>query len=401
MLILHLPLHPQAAAGAGAPDVAYVHSPDGLSVTRSGRAPLDSLGASDDVVAVVPWQCLSWHAVTLPPHSGGRLSAVLHGLLEEQLLADPASLHLALAPGASPRRGGATLVAACSRAWLQHALAPLEAAGLRVQRLVPECAPLDPTQAEPSLQLVAHDAQVWGLLSHALGVTPIPQDSRSAWSDQLNQVSRCTAEPAVAQHAPAWGAQDALLQPDAQRWLQAARGPWNLAQGEWGQSRAQRGTRWLQSAWSTWRHHPAWRPVRWGAALLVLAQLVGLNVWAWREESLLQARQQQLRQLLTDTFPHVRVVVDPALQMRREVQALRQATGAPSPQDADHLLARLSRALPAQASVQQLNYAAGELHWQASGAESLDAAAQQQLQADGYRVSRSGELQVLRWEGPR
>lgn len=401
MLILHLPLHPHAVAGTGATDVAYVHSPDGLSVTRSGRAALDTLGTADEVVAVVPWQRLSWHAVTLPPHSGGRLSAVLHGLLEEQLLDDPASLHLALAPGASPRRGGATLVAACSRAWLQQALAPLEAAGLRVQRLVPECAPLDPTQTEPSLQLVAHDNQVWGLLCHAQGVTPIPEDSRSAWAEPLNQVSNCSTEPAVAQHAPSWGYQDALLQPAAHRWLQAARGPWNLAQGEWGQSRAQRGARWLQSAWSTWRHHPAWRPVRWGAALLVLAQVVGLNAWAWREHSLLQARQQQLRHMLTDTFPHVQVVVDPALQMRREVQALRQATGAPFPQDADQLLARLSRALPPQATVQQLNYTAGELHWQTSGAETLDAATQQQLQAEGYRVGRSGEAQVLRWEGPR
>ena len=80
---------------------------------RSGHVYLEvsERTAQGEVVAVVPWQCLSWHAVTLPPHSGPRLSAVLQGLLEEQLLDDPAQLHLAVAPHAPTRSGGATLVA--------------------------------------------------------------------------------------------------------------------------------------------------------------------------------------------------------------------------------------------------------------------------------------------------
>ncbi|MFZ9371504.1 MAG: type II secretion system protein GspL, partial [Limnohabitans sp.] len=134
MLILALPLHPSADARR----MSFVHSLDGLSVTHHGSAaPQELPPAHGEVVAVVPWQRLSWHAVTLPPQSGPRLSAVLQGLLEEQLLDDPAHLHLAVAPQAPTRMGGATLVAACSREWLQQALAPLDAVGLRVQRLVP------------------------------------------------------------------------------------------------------------------------------------------------------------------------------------------------------------------------------------------------------------------------
>ena len=396
MLILALPLHPSADARR----VSFVHSLDGVSIAHSGQAALDELPpAHGEVVAVVPWQRLSWHSVTLPPQSAPRLGAVLQGLLEEQLLDDPAQLHLAVSPQAPTRSGGAALVAACSREWLQQALAPLEAAGLRVQRLVPECAP---TWANDTvLQLVQHDGQALGLLRHAQGVTPIPHATRTAWSNALADVSVCWSEPGVVQQATDWCPAEAGLQPAAQRWLQAARSDWDLAQGEWGQSRAQRSGRWLQQAWHTLRHAPDWRAVRWGLALLLGAQIVGLNSWAWRDQALLQDQQQRLQRVLTDTFPQVRVVIDPALQMRREVEALRQATGAPSPQDADVLLARLSEALPAQASVRQLSFSPGELRWQATGAAEPDAAARQRWQAQGYRLSQQGEEYRLQWEGVR
>ena len=396
MLILALPLHPSADARR----MSFVHSLDGLSVTHHGSAaPQELPPAHGEVVAVVPWQRLSWHAVTLPPQSGPRLSAVLHGLLEEQLLDDPAHLHLAVAPQAPTRMGGATLVAACSREWLQQALAPLDAVGLRVQRLVPECAPTSAPEAV--MHVVQQDGQALALLCHAQGVTPIPHATRAAWSKNLAEVSVCWSEPGVAQQAADWCPLEAVLQPAAQRWLQAARSNWDLAQGEWGQSRAQRSGRWMQQAWHTLRHRPDWRAVRWGLALLLGTQLIGLNTWAWREQALLQDQQQRQQRVLTDTFPHVRVVIDPALQMRREVDALRQATGAPSPQDADVLLARLSEALPAQASIRQLSFSPGELRWQATGAAEPDAAAHQRLQAQGYRLSQQGDDYRLRWEGVR
>ena len=396
MLILVLPLHPSADARR----LSFVHSLDGLSVSHSGQAAVHELPpAQGEVVAVVPWQQLSWHAVTLPAQSGPRLGAVLQGLLEEQLLDEPTHLHLAVAPHAPTRSGGPTLVAACSRSWLHQALAPLEAAGLRVQRLVPECAPASDTP--PVLHLVPHGGQAVGLLRHAQGVTPIPHATRSAWAAALAEVSTCWSEPGVAQQASHWSTLEAGLQPAAQRWLQAARTDWNLAQGEWGQSHAQRSGRWLQQAWRTLRHAPDWRVVRWGLGLLLGTQLLGLNAWAWREQALLQEQQQRQQRVLTETFPQVRVVIDPALQMQREVEALRQATGAPSPQDADVLLARLSELLPAQASVRQLNYSAGELRWQATGSAEPDAAARQRLLGQGYRLSQQGDEYRLRWEGVR
>ena len=396
MLILALSPHPSADARG----LSFVHSQDGLTVSQSGQALVHELPPSEgELVAVVPWQQLSWHTVNLPPQTGPRLNAVLQGLLEEELLDDPADLHLVVAPHAPIRSGGVTLVAACSRTWLQQALAPLEAAGLRVQRLVPEYPPT--STDETVLHVVHHNRQSLGLLRHAQGVTPIPHATRSAWSEALAQVGTCWVEPGVAQQAGDWCSHETHLQPTAQRWLQAAQSGWDLARGEWGQPRAQRSVRCLRHAWRTLRHAPDWRAVRWGLGLIVGANIIGLNAWAWRDQALLQDQQVRQQRMLTDTFPHVRVVIDPALQMQREVETLRQATGAPSPQDADMLLARLSEVLPPQASVRQLNYSPGELRWLATGPGEPEASVQQRLQAQGYQFSRQGDEYRLRWEGVR
>ncbi len=396
MLILVLPLQPDASLTH---EFSFVQSIDGRTASLSGRASPAQLPASlGEVVAVVPWQRLSWHNVTLPPQSGGRLQAVLHGLMEEQLLDDPSQLHLVAAPSSPLRQGGATQVCACSRTWLSQALAPLTAAGIRVQRIVPECAP---SLADPVLQLLPHDGHPLGLLRDAQGVTPIPRASVAAWSTALAGVSACWVEPAVSQEAAHWSTVDPVLQTPAQRWLSASQSDWDLAQGEWGQSRSQRSGRWLQKAWQVLRHDPAWRPVRWGLGLLLLIQVLGLNVWAWRERAQLQAQARAQQGILTDTFPHVRVVIDPLLQMQREVTTLRQAAGVPSPQDFDTLLARLSEALPPQASVQHISYSAGELRWKAPASSDLDGPARERLYKQGYRLSTQGDLQRLSWEGSR
>jgi hypothetical protein len=67
--------------------------------------------------------------------------------------------------------------------------------------------------------------------------------------------------------------------------------------------------------------------------LLLAANLIGLNAWAWKEQASWQSRRSAIDSTLTRTFPAVKVVVDAPVQMAREVAALRQATGAPSGSD--------------------------------------------------------------------
>ena len=133
MLIIYLPPLAQGQWD-------YVISSDGVNVNHFSQASATRLPAGHgEVVAVLPWQMLSWHSVQFPPGTGSRKTAVLHSLLEESLLQDPQDNLLVTAPGSASvlRQGGSTLVAVCNKQWLRQALAPLQDAGLQIQRLLP------------------------------------------------------------------------------------------------------------------------------------------------------------------------------------------------------------------------------------------------------------------------
>ena len=90
-------------------------------------------------------------------------------------------------------------------------------------------------------------------------------------------------------------------------------------------------------------------------------QLLGLNAWAWKERSALAAKRDASRTILTQTFPQVRAIVDPPLQMEREVDALRQVTGGVSARDLEAMLGALASATPPGRSATGLEYNGTEL----------------------------------------
>ncbi len=365
MLIIALP-HTSAHAATG---YAHVHS-DGHSVTRSATGAAATLSAhAGEVVAVMPHSRMSWLSVQLPPGSHGpRLANVLHGLLEDRLLDDPQQLHLVLPPHSQSlaRTGGNTCVAVCDKAWLREVLAPLQAAGLTVQRLVPELQPTD----TPTLHIMGAPEQALSVLTQSEGVSLLPSNAASwrafqALNDALNNPDlHIYAEPAMVERVQTTLQRQPLLQSAAQRWVAASQSAWDLAQGEWAQGRSQRLQRGLQSAWQTLAHAPAWRAVRVGIAALVLLQIVGLNALAWREKSALDQQQLALQRILKTSFPAVSLVIDAPLQMQREVDALQQKSGHVSRTDLEPLLAALAGVLPANTVPTQLHFANASLRVQ-------------------------------------
>jgi len=366
MLIIALP-HTAAQAASG---YAHVHS-DGLSVTRSGTGLATTLSAHNgELVAVVPHSRMSWLNVQLPPASHGpRLMSVLHGLLEDRLLDDPQQLHLVLPPNsqALARTGGTTWVAACDKTWLREALAPLQAAGLTVQRLVPELQPTD----TPVLYVMGDPDQSTSVLTQPDGVSSLPANAASwrafhALADALTDANMAAqsqtalqiyAEPAMVALVQSLLQRQPVLQSAAQRWVAASQSAWDMAQGEWAQGRSQRLQRGLQSAWQTLAFNPAWRAVRLGVAALVVLQIVGLNALAWREKSVLDQQQLALQRILKTSFPAVSLVIDAPLQMQREVDALQQKSGHVSRTDLEPLLAALAGVLPTGQVPTQLHFA--------------------------------------------
>jgi general secretion pathway protein L len=395
MLIIALPHSANANTG-----YAHVHS-DGHAVLRSATGGAATLSAhAGEVVAVVPHSRLAWLRVQLPPASHGpRLQSVLHGLLEDRLLDDPQQLHLVLAPDTEQiaRSGGETLVAVCDKQWLRDALAPLQAAGLTVQRIVPELSPSD----TPVLQVMGEPDQSQSVLCHAHGVTLLPPNTAQwrAFAELSQDDLQIQAEPAMVARVQSTLQRQPMLQSAAQRWVKSSQSDWDLAQGEWAQGRAQRLQRQALAAWQTVLHAPAWQPVRWGLVALIALQVLGLNALAWRERSALNAQQASLQNILKTTFPSVTLVIDAPLQMQREVDVLQQKSGTASSTDFEPLLAALAGVLPAGQTPQQIHFANHALRVQGVTLDSNPAGVAR-LNAQGLSLRQDGnDTWVLQAEG--
>lgn len=379
-LILFLP----PARPGPSTEYSYTLTADGHTATRHATAPAALLPEptrpGGEVVAVVPARALSWQRVQMPagvPLGAGqqtpRLRSVLEGLLEDRVLDDAAQLHFALQPGA--HSGAPVWVAVCDRTWLRENLQALEAAGRRVSRVVPEYAPGPTASGAPELSVLGTPEDAIAVLTgHGahLGVAVVPLTPMALTmarlgtapisdADAENNPLVVRAEPAVAALAERTLAQRVTLQTPSERALQAARGDWDLAQFDLASTGRTRAMRKAGSAVSALLYAPQWRAARWGAALLVVAQLVGLNAWAWQERQALAAKQTQVRAVLTQSFPKVQVVVDAPVQMERELAQLRQAAGSVSARDLEPLLAAAGAALPNGQLPTAIEYTAGEL----------------------------------------
>lgn len=414
-LIVSLPLAPLDAATL----FDHVLSADGQTVLAHGCVALALLpNAHDEVVALVPGQALSWHALQLPTgslprslggeRSSGRLRSILDGMLEDQLLDEPAHLHLALQPQASTT--APVWVAACDRAWLQAALNALAQAGHAVTRIVPEFTPqsLQDTlwvlgQPEQPLLAGGHPAAeapedtnplpaaplLVGLNTHSL----LWVQGAGAAADAATQPAQLLAEPAVVALAERLFQRPAQVVAHAERLLQAAQSPWDMAQFEL--AHAARDRRWarLAQGLSQFLRAPQWRVARLALVVGVLVNLIGLNAYALREQSALNAKRQAVRAVLQDTFPKVPVVVDAPLQMVRELAALQRATGAAAGTDMESMLASFSAVAPMEYALTAIEYQANELRLKGAGGSG--GALEPQLKALGLRATRQGDQWLI------
>lgn len=401
-LIICLPL---AASGAAA-SYDYVLTPDGRTVADHASVPLTLLPVADrggDVIAVVPVVLLSWHLIELPKGVGmgsPRLRSILEGLLEDRLLDESEHLHLALAPGATA--GGQVWVAVCDKRWLREHLQALELAQRPVTRIVPEFSPATGPlclhavgDADLPQLLVTGDAagglMLLPLTAAALTLIPVTSESEDGF--------QALAEPGVAVLAEQLLQRKVDVMTRPQRWLEAANSPWDLAQFDLASSSRTRTVKrlsgWVRELWQS----PLWRPARWGVALLLLINLIGLNTWAWKEQSALQVRRAAIRDTLTQTFPQVRLVVDAPLQMEREVAALRQATGATSGRDMEAILAALGTTMTPGRSAGAIEFVAGEARIKGLqlGPEEASSLAIQ-LKGQGYSTRLEGDTVFIKQE---
>jgi general secretion pathway protein L len=417
LLVIQLPARPRRVPQSGAEPPAapqlpalwdYVLSADGLQLTRAGRASLATLPRARTVVAVMDDVDVAWHRLeVLPRAPAGRLRAALAGVLEERLLEDEDQLHFALAAGAVP--GQPCWVAVAHKPALQSALAALESAGLEVDRVLASCRPVAPAQPwegrfslpQPDLVDAAGDASASAAhpeaplrltLAGEQGVVALSTAGALARAllPEADTPVRFSASPAAAAAAEAWLGAPVAVERDPERLLALARAALvpgaaadNLLQFDLAPRR--RGSRALDSGLQQLAS-PRWRPVRWGLATLVAVQLIGLNVHAWQQGQALKDKRQAMAQLLRDTHPGVRAVLDPALQMQRETERLRTRAGRAGGADLESMLAAAAAAWPdGQGPVQTLRYEGGRLTLSTPGWSPQELTAfQQRLHGGGY-----------------
>lgn len=400
--------------GASNNELDFCLANNAQSVTSHGSAPLALLPKADETVLLLPSSTLSWHKVILPKVSRSlsaqKLRAVLDGLIEEHVLDDTALLHIAhLRPTrrTSVSDGATQWLAVCDKAWLVQHLNSVRAAGHKVTQIVPEAFPLP--KRNKLTDDYTHHIHIGGrpdaatiTIAQASGVLSVPlAQAHAVWTAlEADDFARITAEPAVAEAAEATLDTKVTILQSAQHALHAmldARSfGVDLAQGDLivtGRAR------WLQQWAGLLRdllNAPAWRAARIGLAVLVVAQVAGLNAWAWKERSALAAKRTETTQLLTSTFPNVKVVVDAPVQMQRELAALRHASGALSNRDLESVYARFAGITSLANAPTAIDFGGGEVSIKGSGLDASQLSAlQTKLQVGGLAARSEADRIII------
>jgi general secretion pathway protein L len=385
------PLRPDAPR-----EYDWALTPDGRQISTEGRSVATALPAADSVVAVIAESDVSWRCVELP-RAGRQMRAALAGKLEEQLLDDPDTLHFALEPDAEG--GDNAWVAITSRVWLSEHLDHLDAAHVFVDRVAPLAWPDELPRGH---FFETHGVGSEGVAlrwSHSDGVATLPLQGglgRQFFPPGLVHAAQWTATPGVATAAERWLGTAVGVQTPAQRALAVVDSAWNLRQFDLA-PRA-RGTRALRMFGRALMRKP-WQPVRWGLAALVVVQLLGLNLWAWRQNAELKAKRADIAATLTATFPQIRNPLDPPVQMQRNMDLLRASAGSVGDQDLEALLAAAAAAWPAdRPPAEALAFEPGRLTVSAQGwAQPQIDNFRTQLLSDGWRLDASeGKLTLSR-----
>ncbi|PCE26160.1 type II secretion system protein GspL [Paraburkholderia acidicola] len=362
---------------------------------RAGRSALALLPRASSTVLIVAARDVLMLATALPPLKGPRLRQALPNIVEDQLIQDPQTCHIAVDP--KPLDARQHVVAIIDRGWFRFITESFAAAGHRslravpVTRCLPSAAPLaapgkatepgDAEAAQPSVEeLAAAAAELTTVVAAVLGTvvstapallgeatldTGAPRVELAVLRGVLGEGLAVPASTVQTTLAALSGAAPVKLHvltdmPGSEPRLAGnARG--SLASYVTGaqplpfETLARRA---LESRFDLCQFEFAsqpWRldratlrrlrvPVLLGVAALVVAIICTNVQWLMlaRQRDALSA---QMTELLLNAFPKTTVVLDAPDQMTRQLQQLRVAAGELSPDDFLSLADGLARSL--------------------------------------------------------
>lgn len=335
-------------------------------VLREGHAQIASMPAAERLVLILAASDVLLTTATVPPLPPARLKQALPNLVEDALATDAQPCHIGVGPvldgeAARPARGPRRrLLMVADRAWLRAILDAFAEHRHRRRHILPAqmCLPLaappeaddDGAPAQPATLVVEAAAtslaQAEGMVEPTLAPATATESSQwqltvrsgrhegyglllgndalAAWQ-ALAPEGNWHGDASAVASAPVPALRQASAA-DWRLWISGAQGclqesGLDLAQFEFAQGRADR--------WNLL----AWRMPLALVAGIVLVQLLGMNVhWLMlrHEQQRLEAAQLQT---LHTAFPQIQTVLDAPLQMRRQVEQLRLASGRSTPED--------------------------------------------------------------------
>ena len=334
-------------------------------------------------------------AADLPPLHGAKLQQALTGVLGDRLTGG-GTQHYAAAPLADGRVREA---AACDAAWLRHCLNTLTTSGLRVARVVPEASLLPKGAAwwgqlqtqtdQPATWLIrTQDGEAVRATPSLLdAVLPPPDDpARLAW--------QWFADPASA--APPSSGPDKAAALSVTAFMQRATASgWDLRQGAYAPDDA--AGRFIKGSAATLAQRSGRLAI--GAVLaLLVVNVVGLNLYAMKQQREITARHAEMERIVTQALPGAPRLLEPAVQL----EAAWQRTQGSANGGAAQLLglfaqtgsAQALTSLDVSASALRAGFADGAA-LERSAAACLAAPLREPLQRAGVRCVRDGATLLL------
>jgi general secretion pathway protein L len=310
---------------------------------------------ADEIEAVLPAERVLFARLKLPRVSAATIRELLPYAVEDRLLADPAHIHAVAGPTDAR---GETVVAVVDRDWLQRMVQALAGSGHRPSRAWSESALLAGGRGDwhvvvgASRGMLVDDDGVSATFDPSVGVPlalRVALDEASARGERPHAIRVHAEGGAPLPDLGRWGSEAGIPFEPGTEWEAIARG-----------RPAPQSIDLMKGALSPYEARPSPIP---RAAVLLAAVILGLQLaFASLQGLQLQRERDDLERrreaAFRGAFPEAKVVVDPDLQMARNLAELRRARGLAA---GDDFLAQMTRAARDARPVKAVEYANGRL----------------------------------------
>ncbi len=346
------------------PDLASVDAQTSVSwclfdrqsnLLREGAGQLTPTGQvprAERTVIVIPARRVVYIETPLPPVSTTKRDALLRYAIEDKLTIDPATVHAVVLGNSASPKTNTHVVAAIDRAWFASVLRWLGDAGI------------EPAQAVSAAALIPVASGEWGVvLDGAHGLARRADGFAYSFDIEQAQTNGVPITPPFALALALKEARDHQCSPTQLTVFidQAADAPWvaawqraldcpvrisarpaprmvalsagNLLAGDFAPRST--GNEWMAML----------KPAIAAVALIAILQLGFTVIDAWRLDQRRRSLENEMTQVFKTAFPNAQAIVDPPLQMQRNLESMKRERGLSTGDDVRVLIAGLTAIL--------------------------------------------------------